>query len=131
MRDLRKFFCWLFAISSLLCFWNALKVLVYLMHRHYALFSIRDLLPAAFFPLLVFIFTIAWWTVWKEKRSGRVWATVASGTYILISLWMLIYLQLPFWHQPHPEVMLAIGVIGLVTYLWPYKEISGKTGETN
>ncbi len=116
MNTIRKLLCWLFAISSLLCLWNALLLILRIVHRHYAFLPGRGALAIAFFPVLAIVFAAAWWTVWKRKPSARGWGIAACLTYVLVSAWGI------FSSRSVPVslgVMLAVGVAGLFVLLWP------------
>jgi len=68
-------------------------------------------------PLQTAVFGLAWWTVFREKRSARAWGIAASMVFIL---WVL----LPFAIQPHffwtgDLVLLGVGTIGLIVFAWP------------
>jgi len=126
MRDLRKLLCWLFAASSLLCVWNALKLIFRIIDLHYSFVGITSFLAVCFFPVLAVILAIAWWKVWKEKPSGWRWGIAASLTYILIALWLVIHFSVHLWHRPHPEVLLVIGFSGLIAFSWRDKPMLRK-----
>jgi hypothetical protein len=60
---------------------------------------------------------MAWWTVFREKRSGRAWGIAASLVFIA---WALIPLLIPphfFWSGD--VLILSIGTIGLIAFAWP------------
>lgn len=60
---------------------------------------------------------MAWWTVFREKRSGRAWGIAASMVFIA---WALIPLVIPphyFWSGE--VLILGIGIIGLIAFAWP------------
>lgn len=68
-------------------------------------------------PLQITVFGVAWWTVFREKRSARAWGIAASMVFIL---WVL----LPFAIQPHffwtgDLLLLGVGTIGLIVFVWP------------
>lgn len=117
IHEFRKFLCWVFALSSLLCLWNAITIIQRIIHLHDASLPLRTLLLAMFFPVLVTIYGTAWWTGWKEKSSGRRWGIAASITYTLLSLWETLHFSRPLLGPI--GVMLAIGIIGLAGFLWP------------
>ena len=116
MDMIKKFLSWVFAVSALLCLWNALKILLRMIYRHFGFFAPRHLLAASFFPVLAIILAMAWWTVWRKRPSGKGWGTAASLTYVLLPAWAIyssrsLALSL--------GAMLALGVIGLIVFLWP------------
>jgi hypothetical protein len=61
---------------------------------------------------------MAWWTVWRGKRTARAWGIAASLIYVLIFLSSILYVprayRHPFW------AALALGVAGLVAFWRPY-----------
>jgi hypothetical protein len=68
-------------------------------------------------PLQTAVFGVAWWTVFREKRSARAWGIAASMVFIL---WVL----LPLFMTPHffwtgELLLLGVGTIGLVVFAWP------------
>jgi predicted permease len=114
VQDLRKFLGWVFAISSLLCLWHAPRLMFDVIRNQSSLF-LRSASIAALFPVLAVIYGVALWTIWKEKPYAKVWAIAASATYVLINL------SLVHWLVSVPScvwVMSAVGVAGLVVFLW-------------
>jgi hypothetical protein len=75
---------------------------------------------ASFLPIQGVVFAMAWWTVWRRKRSGRGWAIAASLLFLLCS-GLLLYLdrsalqQAAVWDVIWP--VLALGVAGLIVFL--------------
>jgi hypothetical protein len=68
-------------------------------------------------PLQVTVFGMAWWTVFREKRSGRVWGIAAS---LVFMAWALLPLLIPphfFWSGD--VLILGIGFIALIAFAWP------------
>jgi ABC-type proline/glycine betaine transport system permease subunit len=125
MNLIKKFLSWVFAVSALLCIWNALKIIFHMIHRHYGFFTARNLLLASLFPVLVIILAMAWWTVWKRRPSGKGWGIAASLTYVLLPVWSIhssrsLALSL--------GAMLALGVIGLVVFIWPAGKPTSEDG---
>ena len=116
MNIARKLMCWLFAISSVLCLWNAVRLIEFMLHRHDAFRSLRSVLIAVSLPALAAIYSVAWWTNWKEKRSARGWGIAASLTLVLLSLAGI--LDLARTAPASLAIMLAIGILGLGAFLW-------------
>jgi hypothetical protein len=115
MNAFRKYMSMVFAISSLLGVWIACRFIPAILHLHHASLS-HVLLAVSVFPVLAVIYSVAWWTIWKEKRSARAWGIAASLTYVLINLQMIFYSS-----RPVPScvwIMSAIGVVGLVAFSW-------------
>jgi hypothetical protein len=104
-----------FAISSLLCLWMACKFIPHILHLHHASLS-HVVLAVSVFPVLAVIYSVAWWTVWKEKRSARAWGIAASLTYVSINIEMIFYssrsVSACVW------IMSAVAVAGLVAFSW-------------
>jgi tetratricopeptide (TPR) repeat protein len=90
MKALRNFLCWVFALSAVLCVPVALPYLHHHGHRANSREVFADLVVISMFLILGTIFGVAWWTVWRGKRSGRLWGIIASSMYILQTL-PLIY----------------------------------------
>lgn len=119
MYIIRKFLCWLFAISSLVCLWNSLRFVLRFIHQHSLHQSLDGVFVVALFPTLALIYGIAWWTVWKKKRSGKAWGAVACLTYILFPLWGMIISRSV---SLSLAVMLVVGILILLILLWPAEE---------
>jgi hypothetical protein len=70
-------------------------------------------------PIQSVVFAIAWWTVWRRKRSARGWAIAASLFFILHSC-LILYFARNFLHQAALWnvilTVLAIGVAGLIVF---------------
>jgi hypothetical protein len=124
--DFRKFMGWIFAAT---CLRNAIAVartLPTAIHQHYALPLVDRLLYAPVFPAAVTVISgVAWWTVWKGKRSARGWGIAASLMWVLIFLRQFIIPLQPVWDK-HGSA-LFIGSVGLVAFLWYGKERVPKT----
>ena len=68
-------------------------------------------------PLQTAVFGVAWWTVFREKRSARAWGIAASMVFIL---WVLLPLITPphfFWTGD--LLLLGVGTTGLIVFAWP------------
>jgi hypothetical protein len=106
-----------FTVSFLLCLWMVPMTLLHAFHRYHNILSLRALLIPTFFLVQMFIYGMACWTVWKRKSSARVWAVIASLTYILIPLfaiWAGVHLSRPI--RGCSVVMLVVGVTGLIVF---------------
>jgi len=70
-------------------------------------------------PIQSVVFAMAWWTVWRRKRSARGWAIVASLFFVLHSV-LVLYLarnvpqQAALWDVV--LFVLAIGVAGIIVF---------------
>ena len=124
----RKIMCWIFAIIAVVCLWIVLYHITYIIRYYYTHlsllmhFSLRILIVPVLFALLAYIFGMAWWTVWKDKTSAKSWGIVASLINILVML-------RPFIRHSHSLSgrqweLLAIGIAGLIAFMWPDKEES-------
>ena len=106
-----------FMVSFLLCLWIGPMTLLRAFHRYHDILTVRAILVPAFFLVQTPIYGMASWTVWKRKPSARVWAIVASLTYILIPLlaiWAGVHLSRPI--RGCSVVMLVVGVTGLIVF---------------
>jgi peptidase M50-like protein len=118
MHQLRRFLCGLFAISSLFCLRIAVLNTSRLIYRHNLPLHLRFLLVPAVFWFLAIINGVAFWTGWREKRSGRPWGIAASSTYLLLPL-SLSYFWPSAWR--HFSATLAIGVAGIIAFASRYE----------
>ncbi len=119
MHQLRKFLSWIFAVSFLVCFRIAALSIPGMIHRHHAVPCFRILLVPVVFSVLATTCGVAWWTVWKEKRSARGWGVAASLMYIMLPL-SIIYFRPSVWN--HFAVMLGIGIAGLAAFSRRYEQ---------
>jgi hypothetical protein len=114
IQGLRKVMCWFFAFMSLRYVLDPRVSILYAIHRHYALLPLRNLVTITLDVAVPIISGLGWWTVWKQKPSGRLWGILASVTYILIFLRLIIFFPVSAWWR-HFGV-LALGIIGLVVF---------------
>jgi len=106
-----------FAVSFLLCLWIVPMTILRAFHRYHDFLTLRALIVPAIFSVQTAIYGMACWTVWKRKPSARVWAIVASLTYILIPLltmWLGVHFSRPI--RACSVVVLVIGVTGLIVF---------------
>jgi len=116
MRMLRTLLCWLFGISSLFCLWNASWLVLRIMHRHDAFQTSRSFLIAGILPVFAVIYSVAWWTVWKEKPTARGWGIAASLINVLFPVWGIFHSSRSL--PGAIGIMFGVGVAGLVAFLW-------------
>ncbi len=83
----------------------------------------------ALFTLAVIVYGVAWWTVWKKKRSGRAWGIVASLIYVPVSLLGIIFFAQPL--LGYEGIVLFLGIAGLIAFVdgTPRKRASGNVSE--
>ena len=113
-----KTFWWTFSVSFLLCLSMIFHSILRIINRHDGFLTLRSLLVPGVFSALAAIYGVAWWTVWKRKRSARACAIAACLTYILVPLftiWSKLHFSRSF--RVCSGVMVATGVIGLVAFL--------------
>jgi hypothetical protein len=118
VHTLRKYLCWIFGFSSLVCLQLAISSLLSLHHRRHGSFLLLNLLVPTLFTAQAAVFGVAWWTVWRGKPSARGWGITASVINVLLPL-PIIYLSRSLrgiW------LILAIGVAGLVAFWRRYEE---------
>lgn len=116
MHNLRKFVSWIYAFSSLRCFQIALLRILRTIHAGHPFLPLRNLLIATEFSILAIIYALTWWAVFKGQPSARGWGIAASLTYIIISVWSIIYFLRPVWGAF--GVIFAIGITGLIAFWW-------------
>lgn len=117
---------WIFAATCLGNSITFVRTLPNAIRQHHALPLLQKLLYAPVFPAIVAIISgLAWWAVWKEKRSARGWGIAASLMWTLIFLRQFIIPLRPVWDK-HVGALL-VGSIGLVAFLWYGKERVPKT----
>ena len=111
MYQLRKYLSWVFAFISLVCLQVAVSTILFTIHRRHSPFLLLRFLVPVLSTIQAAIFGMAWWTVWKKRRSARAWGIVASLINLLLSV-ALIY----FSRSEGVLVMLAIGIVGLIAF---------------
>lgn len=114
MHVLRKFLYWVFAITAISCV--QMSVVFFLSGRaipYEGRFWLIHLIPPCFF-LMAVVFATAWWTVWRQKPSGRIWGAAASLINVLTGLWPVI-----MWPRDAFRfgVMGFLSVFGLVAFI--------------
>lgn len=114
--EIRKLMSWIFLVTSLQYSTVSLRSFPYAIHRHYGDPLLRILLTAPVFSIVMgSISALAWWTVWKEKSSAKVWALAASLMYVLVFLRQFIIPIPPAWD--HYAGALFTGAVGLVVFV--------------
>jgi len=137
MHGLRKCMGWAFGISSILCIlgeYSVVMATIQMLRRHpYTSWNFRTwsivLLWSAIIPVTAIIFGIAWWTIWKGKRSARCWGIAASLIFVMISLY--VFFIISKWVLCAPGVELAIGIVGLLAFSRRYETKAKRAGSAN
>ena len=81
---------------------------------------LREVCIIAIFSAMASIYGIAWWAVWKERPSARVWAVAASLACLLGSLWLISHSwRLARWCTWFTA---ALSIAWLVLFLWPNED---------
>ena len=120
MQLIKKVLSWGFAVISLQYLVFSAQNLWFIIHQQVPLPLFRRLLVAtSFYVVVIAICGLAWWSIWKGKRSAKSWAIAASLMNILLFLRYLIFPSRPVWN--HHVGLLFIGIVGLVAFLWPDK----------
>lgn len=124
--SLRKYLSWIFAFSFLLglpaTYSTTLSIFASLRHRapnvHWpaSWWLLVFLLPFVM-PIQTSVFGLAWWTVFRQKRSARVWGIAASMIFVLWTVLPLFYSPRYFWTGS--LLLLGIGLVGLVAFALP------------
>jgi len=120
MYKLRKYLCWVFAFSCLVCLGIALRRTLYIVHRHYAFLPFAHLRVPAVFLIQAVICGVAWWTIWKEKPFARAFGIAASLIFVGVPLWGITFFSQSVWGNE--GIVLAIGVAGVVAFSWSDKQ---------
>lgn len=114
MDFLRKVWSGLFAITAAVAMWGTFRMVPEMLHRRsfetHFLASIEAVLIC---PIEAIIFSLAWWSVWKEKPSAKFWGIAASLTWLLTAL--IAYLQFSRYTWALP----IAGITGLIAFSAP------------
>src|SRR5260370_16185547 len=119
--SIRRFLSWIFALTAFICLRLCLRLsaltLPHILHPLQPVPSVGLRIAGVAFilslPIQSVAFAMAWWTVWRRKRSARGWAIAASLIFILHSC-LVLYLarsvpqQAALWNGILP--LLAVGV---------------------
>jgi len=117
--DFRKFMFYSFGFTPL---WSVAAIL-YMLSQPYKIPLLRSLLIGPIFLVHVAAISgVAAWTIWNGKSWARGWAIAASLMYILMFLRQFIIPIRPSWD--HHLVPLFVGLIGLVSFVWPDKPVA-------
>jgi hypothetical protein len=107
MHALRKFLYWVFAISAITCLQISVAYFPRGLQNPNRLPLWRAVSIPAGFLLIAAIFATAWWTVWREKPSGKVWGVVASLINLSTGL-----LPIVLWRR---DTFRAFGIVGFLS----------------
>jgi hypothetical protein len=113
--DLRKLMAWIFLVESSRDLEQSIRFLTV---QHSAFPGYRGVLGGSIFSAVAAtVCAVAWWKVWKEARSSRIYGIAASLTYIATFMRQFIPPFRPVWGWDIGG--LVIGVVGAVMFLRP------------
>jgi hypothetical protein len=126
MDSARKYLSWIFALAFFIgvpiTFTTTANIFSSMRHRDtsvhlsVAWWLLLFVLPWVM-PLQTAVFGLAWWTVFRSKRSARIWGIAASLVFVC---WTLLPLVIPphtFWKGE--LLLLGTGIVGLTAFAWP------------
>lgn len=117
MHMLRKYLSWIFALACLVFLQVAISTLFLAGRRARTIPFFLALGPAILVGVAA-VFGLAWWNIWREKRSGRLWGLLAS--LMNLGLPLVAILRWPqSWRRQ--GLILGIGVAGLVAFWRSYE----------
>ena len=121
--SIRRFLSWIFAIEAFIYLKLSVRMLPQILHPLQPASSDGLRIAGAAinlsFPIQSVVFAMAWWTVWRRRRSARGWAIAASLVLILQSGLLLYFLRNFLQQAPLRDVILtvlAVGVVGLIVF---------------
>jgi hypothetical protein len=106
-----------FALSFLVCLWIVPLIILREVRQYHDFLTLPGLLVPAVFAVQGAISGMACWTLWKRKRSARLWAIVASLTYImgpLLTIGSNVHFSRPI--RDCSVAILVVGVTGLIVF---------------
>ena len=123
VREIRKYFTWIFAFTALVCVSISFTLTPKMLHHNQNMpplslgWQIFLAVAPWLFPTAAIVFSMACWTSYKEKPSATIWGILASLINVLVALFPVLI-------PPHSILnafllILAIGVTGLVVYARP------------
>jgi endogenous inhibitor of DNA gyrase (YacG/DUF329 family) len=111
---------WIFLGSSL----SSVAWFLYLMSKPHSFPLLWSVLVGPVFCVYsAAIAGAAAWTIWKRDAGARGWAIVACFMYILTFLRQFIIPVRAGWWDQHYLVELFAGLVGLVSFAWPDKQV--------
>ena len=115
LQGVRKVMGWQFAVESMASLWLAAWAISQILRRWSRDFLVLEICVAAILLTVAAIYGIAWWRVWKERPSAKVWAVVASLANLLGSIWLI---SRSWRFASCTWYMAEQGIAGLVLFLW-------------
>jgi len=106
-----------FVVSFLLCLWMVPLSIMSEFHRYHDFLTLPGLLAPTLFSVQAAVYGMAFWTLWKQKPSAKLWGMVASLTYIvlpLLTIWSKIHFSRSI--RGCSMAVLVVGVAGLVVF---------------
>jgi hypothetical protein len=133
MHALRKNLCWLFGFSSLVCLQLVVENIWLILQPRSSSPLHGNLVVAVLYTPVTAVFAVAWWTVWRDKPSGRHWGITASLIVVLMSVWPFIFFLRSF--PPSAlrlfGILLLFGVVGLIAFWRRYDLVSSSGAKAN
>jgi hypothetical protein len=118
---------WVFLASSL----SSVARFLYLISKFHSFpFLYNVLFGPVFCVYSGAIAGAAAWTIWKRDPGARGWAILACLMYILIFLRQFIIPVRAVWWDHHYLVELFAGIVGLISFAWPDKEVDSAQPQT-
>jgi hypothetical protein len=120
IQELRKLAGWQFAGTGAATLLVAAWLFLGILGSETGSSSLREVCLIAILFAMVPIYGIAWWAVWKERPSARVWAVAASLASLVGSLWLISHSwRLARWCTWFTA---ALSIAWLVLFLWPNED---------
>jgi hypothetical protein len=112
---LRKILCWAYVVVSLKCLAESAHNLSFVIQQ----FESMPILRGPIGPALVSIITclvagVAWWTLWRRRRSGRARA-IALSLILIFSYFTQFIFSIRSGRDRHLSALL-LGIVGLVVF---------------
>jgi hypothetical protein len=127
LQDLRKVVGWQFAGSSVASLLVAAWLIPGMLGRGTRGSLVREVCVVAILPSMAAMYGVAWWAVWKERPSAKVWAVAASLASLLGSLWLISHSwRLARWCTWFTA---ALSIAWLVLFLWPNESQTAKVAD--
>jgi hypothetical protein len=116
LKALRWALNWNFAFLSLLCIVLAPRIILSTFQHQLKAASSHPfaLVLDAVFPAMAAVFGVAWWKVWKQRPSARIWGIAAS---VLLALYPLSHIiRFPRSIHGHTLLVLAVAIVGIIAF---------------
>jgi hypothetical protein len=124
MAKLKVFLSWCFCDFSVVLVAAAVSTTWLATHSQAPVEVFRTVIVQISFLLAASIYGMAWWTVWKRRRSGRGWGIGASlmSVFLWVSMLHFGWDIIEKWFLAFFWVPTILGIVGLIAFSRPNEQ---------